>query len=88
LASAACRHPIGVRGAHITVGHGKVREAVGLPGTGISYTQPRGTHQEARSEAQQQTVPDALPNGSAWYGWPWIALGVLAIAFVAGEIYG
>ena len=25
---------VGVRGAHITVGHGKVRETVGLPGTG------------------------------------------------------
>ncbi len=29
---------VGVRGAHVTLGHGKVRETVGLPGTGLSYT--------------------------------------------------
>lgn len=28
----------GRRGAHVTVGHGKVRTTVGLPGSGISYT--------------------------------------------------
>jgi len=33
---------VGVRGAHVTVGHGKVRETVGLPGTGISYTHVEG----------------------------------------------
>lgn len=35
---------VGVRGAHVTVGHGRVRESVGLPGTGFSYT----TTQSAR----------------------------------------
>ncbi len=30
---------LGTRGAHVTIGHGKVRETVGLPGTGVSYTQ-------------------------------------------------
>jgi len=29
---------LGPRGAHVTVGHGHVRETVGLPGTGLSYT--------------------------------------------------
>ena len=29
---------LGVRGAHLTLGHGHVRQTVGLPGTGISYT--------------------------------------------------
>lgn len=29
---------IGVKGAHVTLGHGEVRETVGLPGTGLSYT--------------------------------------------------
>jgi hypothetical protein len=28
---------IGVRGAHVTIGHGKVRTAVGLPGSGLSH---------------------------------------------------
>jgi hypothetical protein len=73
---------IGVRGAHVTVGHGKVRETVGIPGTGISYTQTQGTHQEARSEARQQAVPEALPKGNAWRGWLWIAMA-LAVAVIA-----
>ncbi len=34
---------IGTRGAHITVGHGKTRETVGLPGTGLSYTEVQRT---------------------------------------------
>lgn len=34
---------IGTRGAHITVVNGKVRETVGLPGTGLSYTASRPT---------------------------------------------
>jgi hypothetical protein len=35
---------IGVRGAHVTVGHGQVRETVGIPGSGISYTSVNSTH--------------------------------------------
>ena len=30
---------IGPRGAKITIGHGRVRQTVGIPGTGISYTE-------------------------------------------------
>ena len=29
---------VGVRGANVTIGHGHVRETVGLPGSGLSYT--------------------------------------------------
>ena len=29
---------VGTRGAHVTLGRGHVRETVGIPGTGISYT--------------------------------------------------
>jgi hypothetical protein len=29
---------IGVRGAHITVGHGRVRESIGIPGSDLSYS--------------------------------------------------
>jgi hypothetical protein len=68
---------VGVRGAHITVGHGKVRETVGLPGSGINYTHVEGTHQEARSEAQAAEVAGPLPKGKAWRGWLWI--GVLIV---------
>ena len=30
---------VGTRGAHVTLGHGQVRETVGIPGTGLSYTE-------------------------------------------------
>jgi hypothetical protein len=78
---------IGMRGAHVTVGHGKVRETIGLPGTGISYTQTQGTQQEARSEAQPAEVIEPLPKGTAWRGWLWIALTIailVAIFFATG----
>ena len=34
---------VGVRGAQVTVGHGRVRETAGLPGSGLSYTEVRST---------------------------------------------
>jgi hypothetical protein len=64
---------VGVRGAHVTVGHGKVRETVGLPGSGISYTHVEGTHQEAQGEAQPAINTDTFSKGRAWRGWLWIA---------------
>lgn len=30
---------LGVRGAHVTYGHGKKRTTIGIPGTGISSTE-------------------------------------------------
>lgn len=50
---------VGVRGAHVTFGHGQVRETVGLPGTGISYTETHSTH-DAAQQLQQQRTPDAM----------------------------
>jgi hypothetical protein len=73
---------VGVRGTHITVGHGKVREAVGIPGSGLSYTHVEKTHQEAHSEAQPQPVIEPLPKGTVWRGWLWIALLILIGAAV------
>lgn len=69
---------IGVRGAHITVGHGQVRETVGLPGTGLSYTNVEG-HQEARSAAQAAETPT---RGVGY----WIGVALFAVA-IAAVIY-
>jgi Protein of unknown function (DUF4236) len=74
---------VGVKGAHITVGHGKVRETVGLPGTGISYTGTHSTHQphgEAPSEEQATAVTEPLSEGDASRGWLWIIVLVVIIA--------
>jgi hypothetical protein len=39
-------------------------------------------HQEPYSEAQEQTVPDALPKGNKWRGWLWAVL-ILALLEIA-----
>lgn len=63
---------IGPRGAKVTIGHGKVRETVGIPGTGISYTSvtPTSSH---HSSAGTSVVPvesaaqlPAEPTESGW----------------------
>ena len=49
---------LGARGAHVTVGHGQVRETVGVPGSGLSYThidKPRSTAADVPGQAQPQT---------------------------------
>jgi Protein of unknown function (DUF4236) len=39
LSKSGASTSIGVRGAHVTLGHGQVRETVGIPGSGISYSE-------------------------------------------------
>ena len=55
---------IGVKCAHVTLGHGQVRETVGLPGTGLSYTHVEKAHQDTPSEPAAET-----PKARAWRGW-------------------
>jgi hypothetical protein len=80
---------VGVRGAHITVGHGKVRETIGIPDTGLSYTHVEGTHQahqEGQGEAMPAAVTEPLPKGNAVRGVFWFAL-IVAIAVAVGLRY-
>jgi hypothetical protein len=68
---------VGGRGAHVTIGHGEVRETVGLPGTGLSSThveRARQAYHEARRAAQAPPAIEPLPKGVPWRGWLWIAL--------------
>jgi len=47
---------IGGRGAHVTIGHGQVRETVGIPGTGVSYTEQHSYHHpDHRVQVSQPT---------------------------------
>lgn len=48
---------IGVRGAHVTLGHGQIRETVGLTGTGFSYTHVEGTHHQTAADARGEAQP-------------------------------
>lgn len=44
---------LGMRGAHVTVGHGRVTRTVGIPGTGIFYTSSSGHHTGAHTAARR-----------------------------------
>jgi len=78
---------IGVRGVHITLGNGKVRETIELPGTGLSYTHVERTHQEGPGEAQPLAVPDVLPKGRAWQGWVWMAALIGLVSFLVHLVW-
>ena len=51
---------IGTRGAHVTLGHGKVRKTVGIPGTGVSYTEIENT----RPQEHLAREPDITDSDS------------------------
>ena len=66
---------IGTRGAHVTIGHGQVRETVGLPGSGLSYT-----HVESHKPHDHTIAPPQAPAvPSASRGWAWIAAFVFVV---------
>lgn len=69
---------VGVRGAHVTLGHGKVRETVGVPGSGVSYT----TTQSTRSEAYS-----APGSANPWRFWR-VAFWIFAILIMLPVIVG
>lgn len=46
----------GPRGFHYTIGHGRRRTTVGIPGTGVSYTTYSHAHAAARSAAAQHVA--------------------------------
>ena len=81
---------VGPRGAKVTIGHGKVRETVGVPGTGISYTTTTPTHAVIDHETQQ-AEPAAVAMAAPESGWMtagritvkvlyWLSIGILIAA--------
>ena len=61
---------IGIKGARITVGHGQVRETIGLPGSGISYSR------QTKREAPGVALPPAARSVSS----VWIVVMLIALA--------
>jgi hypothetical protein len=79
---------VGVRGAHVTLGHGQVRETVGLPGTGISYTEVHSTH-AGEAHEQQLEQPAASRPGALATLWNLIYIAaVLAPVLFLGYCVG
>lgn len=52
---------VGGRGLKTTVGHGKVRQTVGIPGTGVSYTDT------SSSTKKQKKLPFAVHSHFSYF---------------------
>ena len=72
----------GVRGAHITLGR-TPRITLGIPGSGLSWTQTFGTRGRRRS-ATPPTAPSAPRSGWAILGWVIVLLAVYVMISVGG----
>ena len=62
---------MGVRGAHVTMGHGQTRTTVGVPGSGVSYTSVK-QYQRGRSRHPVRDYLLGLAVLAAfgwWMGW-------------------
>lgn len=75
---------IGTRGAWLTFGRKGTRTTVGLPGTGISYTQTSSPHEHSPHEHQDGGAPPARAAGR----WLVVLLVLVAIAAVVGWLIG
>lgn len=58
---------VGVKGARITMGHGKTRTTVGIPGTGISHTQVQSIKEQPTTSKPAR--PPEKQQQSASKGW-------------------
>jgi len=78
---------IGGRGAHVTLGGPRgTRTTVGLPGTGLSYTEVSKPHQAAQEA--QEAAQEPVPQGSAARGWLWVLLAAAIVALIMVDIAG
>jgi hypothetical protein len=82
----------GQRGRWFTIGHGKTRETVGLPGTGLSYTQEQRLGASRADEPGRLSEPPSSVAGSDVESAPssgesraliWLVLLVLVAVVVA-----
>lgn len=69
---------IGVKGAQVTLGHGKTRTTVGLPGSGISHSTVTSNNKQPQELNPQEYI--AVPNQQThWF---------IQIAKAVGAIVG
>jgi hypothetical protein len=75
---------IGVRGAHVTFGEGGIRTTVGVPGTGLSYTDVTPHRHHTTESAPRDTPPNGEPTpaGRSSRGWLWILFLIAAIVAI------
>jgi hypothetical protein len=78
---------IGRRGLTLNMGRRGVRETIGLPGTGISYTTPVQHLNVPTRNISSHPPPTSIEHAGAdgpTVGWPAI---LVAVAFVVGVVY-
>ena len=81
---------IGGHGAWLTFGKRGTRATVGIPGTGLSYSTTTSTTSSSsrpgvtgRPDAPPESSAVPAPRGSAGRGFLWMALILLAVAWIA-----
>lgn len=74
---------IGRRGMTVNVGHGKARTTVGVPGTGISYSNTTSAQHDA-FEAGEDNHDDTMqaPRGTAFLGLIKVFIGLAALLVI------
>jgi hypothetical protein len=73
---------LGARGAHVTFGKRGVTRTIGIPGTGVYWTNRQGYHSGMHSHVlQPHTVAPTSPEQSQGTPWP-IVLVIGFLAFV------
>lgn len=61
---------VGKRGAHVTLGHGRTRTTVGIPGSGLSYTTTTRRKRAGPGTWGQWLIGAAVLLSLAWwFGW-------------------
>ena len=73
---------IGTRGARVTLGHGKRRTTLGIPGSGISHTEVVSTKTARRPGRPASPAPQA--RGGRWLKLLLIAVAIFIVALLAG----
>lgn len=78
---------IGVRGAHVTLGRGKQRVTVGIPGTGVSYTDVESTRPHALEAGKlplsvTTEAPGEANEGASLSGLVWLVVVGLVVLTV------
>jgi hypothetical protein len=75
---------VGVEGAQVTVGHGKIRKTVGLSGTGLSYSTVKSLGQKQGVSPKVGENQGLLPTLLALLGHIVVLSTTLASLFVLG----
>lgn len=77
---------IGGRGAHVTLGGPQsARTTLGIPGTGLSYTETAGSPEDGSDAGTGTQGGTPVPRRHSWLPWFMVVLLVVVVAVVLGR---